>query len=442
MSLFALALAVACGGGSEAPIPDVADAHAERDVTDGVAQLTTTVTVRFDRRFEFDQARVPLPSLFEFQVPEAGGGTTRVLVQEAAVSPDDARTVTLKVDRLIPDQSELRISKSAFRRDEKGQIVAKVRSDVTELAALLGSTQFAVTNTDLLDASNQPEPQPADRDAAAMRAALDAHLQARGTPQDVRDRALQRYDEMPPDIVLSPKLRAALAGLTGTFAEGAIDDLLTANNCTGMPAARIAFEVPPDAPDLFARVTFTPDGARIVSVNPILEGDRFERLMPILAHEAIHCDDDAGRIEEVAATAFDSFLYLGLITVDPTIVEGGTKLSKDLNVDVVAMFNSGRRFPESVGVLPSIGVKQVLPLSSVGYASFAELVAAAYEGIPSTASPEEPLAHQYAAVLAQANGMPEGPAFNLAYLDELLGRSVDPASLATVIQVFGLAPSE
>ena len=193
----------------------------------------------------------------------------------------------------------------------------------------------------------------ADRDATVQREALEFHLNQRQVdPQTYLD-ALAIYDAMPVDIVTSPKLRAALAALTGTFAEPALESLLTGENCTGLPAARIAFETPPGGPELIARVTYLGTGARVISVNPFAEGERIEHLMPILAHEAVHCDGLDGRAEELAATAFDGLLYLNLVAAEPELARTKTRVARELNIDAVALINSGGLLPESIGVCPS-----------------------------------------------------------------------------------------
>ncbi|MCK9517417.1 MAG: hypothetical protein M0R74_00095 [Dehalococcoidia bacterium] len=442
VALLAVALSAACSESDPPPMPSVREARAERDVVDGEAQLTTTVTVAFDRVFELAESRVPLASKFEFAVPGSGpGGDQRVLVREAEVQPGNGRVIVLRVDALIPAESELKVSRSAFRRNEPGELVKPVTSDLAAEITPLAAMAFAVTREGVLgEAAESPPPSEADRDPAVQREALAAHLDLRGMPPDATRRALARYDTIPPELVPSPKLRAALAGLTGTFAEPAIDDLLTAANCTEAPVSRIVFEAPPDEPDLFARVTFEDTGARVVSIAPALESEPFERLIPVLAHEAVHCDREDGKFEEVAATAFDTFLWIQLLSVDPSLAEGRTQLARELNIDAVAMFNSGRRFPEALGLLPSVGVVQALPLTSAEHRSFADLVAAAYGSLGNN-SPDEPLARQYVQLLAQATGHPEGSPFNLIYLDELLSRATSSGLLAALLEIYELAPT-
>jgi hypothetical protein len=273
-----------------------------------------------------------------------------------------------------------------------------------------------------------------------MRAALEDHLRARKESAETVARALEVFDTTPPSIVPSAKLRAALAALTGTFAEPAISALLTTQNCTEKPAAGVLFQEPPGGGNLIARVTRS-SGARVVSINPFAEGERIEHLMPILAHEAIHCDEDDGIYEEVAATAFDGFLYLQLVSVFPDLAEANTRVARELNIDAVAMINSGQRWPESIGILQSPGVELALPLTTSPARSFAEIVALAYRQITETDSPPEAVAQAYADRIAEFSGQLRGEAFDLVYLDQTLGLALDPGILAAAIVAFGLTPA-
>ncbi len=435
--LVGLAIA-ACSKGSEAgPPPEVVSAVAERDVVDGLATLRSTVTVRFDRPFELAPSRVPLESHFEFEVPQAAGGTKRVLVASAK---RESRAIVLKVDALIPDGATLKVARRAFSAAATGEMEARVEGELTPALVLLASTALQVSDPSFYDPAVVAEVKEGDRDAVVQRKALEAHLSQRQVdPQTFAD-ALLIYDAIPAEIVTSPKLRAALAALTGTFAEPAIQSLLTGENCTGLPAARVAFEPPPGNADLIARVTYRGNGARVISLNPFAEGERIEHLMPILAHEAVHCDGLDGRAEELAATAFDGLLYLNLVAAEPELARAKTRVARELNIDAVALINSGGRLPESIGVLPSPGVSRILPGTNNEHGSFAEFIVAAYPQIDLPTSPTEELAQDYADILAQAAGMERGDPFSIRYLDELLGRAIHPAVLVGAIQAFGLAP--
>lgn len=430
-----------CSSGSETPaVPGFASVVAERDVVDGKAQLTSTVRVMFDRNWQLAEQDLPFASLFELTVPDIGGHSKRVFINTATRSESNNRLAVLTVKELVPEGSTLTVERKAFERNGRGTISAEVEADLDPALVVLASQAMVVANPAMFDQPTTPPVTAADNDNAAQREALEKHLKNRpGDPSTFVDHVLAVYDAIPPEIVPSAKLRAALAGLNGTFAEPAISALLTSDNCTGKPAARIAFEPPPDFPDLLARVT-RENGARVISVNPMAEGDRFEFLMPLLAHEAIHCDDKSGRVEEIASAAFDTFLYLQLVAIEPELASAHTRVARELNIDAVGMINSGQRYPESVGILPSIGVKAILPLTNSPAGSFAELVANAYASVPDTSSPPEQVAVDYTNILAKATGMDIDNPFDLVYLDELLSRAMDPGVFARAISAFGLVP--
>lgn len=438
LAVAALGLA-ACSSGEPAAVPNVVLARATRDVLDGEAKLSSTVEVRFDRTVVLAPQKVPLASNFEFAVTGlAGGAPRRVLVSRAEVSGSNSRVIVLKVDQVVPDGAKLKVAEKAFSATAKGETVVSVEGDLNPALVLLATTALGLGRPQLLDTGVAREVKESDRDPEAVRAALSEMLDRRGADEGTKKAALAKFDSIPVSAIPAPKLRAALAGLMGTFAEPAIEALLTTNNCSGKPVAQVLFQPPPDAPKLIARVTFAKNGQRIISLNPFTEGERIEHLMPILAHEAIHCDNEDSRAEEVAATAFDAFLYLQLAASMPEIVNAGTPLSRELNIDAIALINSGRRLPESVGILQSPGVVRVLPDTSVQYSSFAELVAAAYPGIDQPQSAPEPLAELYVARLAVLAVMQPGQAFNIRYLDELLGRALDAQVLGKAIEAFGL----
>jgi len=445
LGLAAIAAGGCTGGSSEPPtIPRVTSAVAERDVVDGAAQPSSTIRVEFDRDLERAGGPVPLGSHFELTAPvyDTNGELKdeRVIVQDASI-PDDAEdTVLLEVAQLIPTGSVLTIRDAAWDSDADGSSVVDVESQFPPEIVVLATQAFQTTDASLLEAGERPITA-ADRDPAAVRALLEDHLELRGSSDDVRAAALNAYDTMPADIVPAPKMRAALAALTGSFAEPALDSLLTADNCTGAPAALVTFQVPPEAPELLARVTRTDDGRRVVSLQPSLEGERFEHLMPLLAHEPIHCDDTDGIVEEVASTAFDTYLYIILLAVDPSLATGGSTLTRDLAIDAIAFVNSGRLLPESGGILPTDGIEDALPGTTVAVPSFGDFIASAYSQIDEFESPTEPLAQEYADGIAANSGLPEGDAFDLTYLDALLSASMGAETMVVLLDALSLVPA-
>ncbi len=437
-------LVAACGGASpEGTIPRVTEARAERLLIDGAPAVASSVDVRFATEFTLAETKIPLASHFELEIPltsSPGARTERRLVQSATAA-EDRMSIRLEIAAVVPAGATLHIARKAFRTGATGDFTATVRGDLTPELAILASRALVVGRADILAAPEIAAPTPDDDDPAAMRAMLERHLVDRGSELETVQRALARFDAIPAAIVPAPKLRAALAALTGTFAEPALDSLFTEQNCSLNPAAAILFQPPPDQPELFARATRDRQGRRVISVNPDLKGDRIEHLMPILAHEAIHCDRDDSPVEEIAATAFDTFLYIQLVAAIPEVAAAGTPLARDLNVDAIAMINSGRMVPESTGILRSPGVTRALPGTTAAFASFADLVAAAYPGLQGQ-SPSEALAEAYAARLAAVAGMPPGSAFDLEYLDEVVGRATSLGLLVAALAVFQMEPAE
>ena len=289
----------------------------------------------------------------------AYGSEKRVLIRDAERSETNSRFVTLTVNALVPEGSVLKVQKKAFERKAAGELTVDVESELDTALVLLASQALFVTRESFYDDPTIAPVVDADKDPAAMRSVLETHLSNRNSPPDVTSKALAAYDAMSADIVPSQSSGRARRAHR-PFSERAIVSILTGDNCTDRPAARLVFQPPPGNPELVARVTHA-GGARVISMNPFAEGERIEHLMPILAHEAIHCDREDGIFEEVAATAFDGFLYLQLVSASPELATLNTKVARELNIDAVAMINSGQRYPESIGILRSPGVTAALP---------------------------------------------------------------------------------
>ena len=444
VALFAAVLfAAACGDEAPRPMPQILEATAARDMTGGQALPSTTIAVRMDRDFSLASTRTPLASHFELLIHDVlGDSGNPTFVQTATRSADDPRLFILEVSRLVPEGTTLSISRRAFREGDLGTLDAEVGSELTSAQAFFAETQFRFHDPAILGgAAGAGVSDPDEQDLDVQREALRDHLLARGANAEAIALATARFDALPEAIIPSPKLRAAVAALTGTFAEPAHDYLVSDQNCTGEPASLVAFQPPPGRPELLARSTRADDGRLVISINPRLIGERIEHLMPVLAHEAIHCDDVDGLFEEVAATAFDTLLYIELLVKFPELPFTGTELARELNIDALAMLNSGRLIPESGGVLPSAGLGPALPGSDTDYRSFADLVAASYSRVSPNDSPAETIAVAYAGALAARTGMALDDPFNLVYLDELIARSFSADMLISLLETLGLEPA-
>ncbi len=444
-TLLATVVLAGCGGRPTAvETPRIVSASAERLTSAfGAALVATELRVQLDRPLRTLDSSVPIASYFELVLPRSDGSTKTVLVEQAEADEERPDVVRLRVGYVLPEGTVVRLAERAFVQGATGWVEAPVEGGLPLLQAELANGPLRFSDPRVVEVARVPEVTPEDRDPEAMREALARHLERRGAPTPLREAALATYDAIPAEIVPAPKARAALAALVGTFAEPAVASILSGAHCEGAPVARVEFAPPPDFPNLLARVTRDEEsGRRILWLNPSLEGERFELLMPLLAHEAVHCDQLDGRFEELAATAFDTFLYLQLVAVDPSLPLEGTPLARTLNTDALALINSGTWLPESVGVLRSPRVDRVLPESNAEASSFLEHVAAAYPTIDFDFSPTEPLAQSYADRIAELTGQAQGDPFEPVYLDRLLALAMDSGTMLRVIAALRLEPAD
>jgi len=436
-------VAAACGGGrnGEEPFepPAVARAVAVRQIENGVALLKTVIEVEFDAAVYNGKRDAPAFEYVTIDIPSASAsdGIETVSASEVRV---DGEMVFVTVPRPVPQDSVLHIEGGLFGHTDAPPIQVDVASTLSTFQATLAGNALQPTSPDVVTAGDPPAVTTGDRDTETLRRIMVDHLIGRGTTESIVGRAVGIYDAIDPEIVPSPKIRAALGALAGSFAEPAVEYLFSDVSCTGTPVTLVDFREIPQGGTLLARVIFDDNGDRIVLLKPSLEGERFELLMPLLAHEAIHCDQVDTIEEETAASAFDILLYAQLLTIDPSLALEGTPLSRALNLDLIAMINSGRRYPESLGILASDGVTQALPGTNSPLRSFAEVIANAYDLPPSDSPAPELLADVYASILAEQSGFQAGQPFDLVYLDQLIAQQMEPQALAALVIALTLQP--
>ncbi len=434
-------LVASCGGGEPPPPPiRPLEASAERLYQDDLPLVRSIVRVRFDGPVEALTLRA-LHTAFRLTLPEGSPLTGHSLGEMPVESVEvvNSRAVELVVRSLIPNGSTLHVSTSAFS-EESDEVTLPVTTEFTELGVLLAGGVFAFGDLSLVEPRAPETPTAADRDAALVRSTLETHLDERGASSPVRNAALTLYDVMDDETIPAPKVRAALAALAGTFADAGVRSLLGRDNCTGEPAAFIGFQEPPGDPDLAARVTYDDDGRRVLSIRPDLEAAPFELLMPLLAHEAVHCDRLDTLEEEIVASAIDVYLYIHLLISQPELVRDPSPLARNFNIEALAMLNSGRAVPESLGILPSPHGREVLPGSGLSHRSFVDVIGASYAEGAQPSAPAEPVAQQYLDRLAQAVDAPLGSPLDLAYVDSLLGRATSFEAISNLLDLFDLVP--
>ena len=438
-----LAVLVASCGGGEPPPPPVRplEASAERLYQDDLPLARSLVRVRFDGPVEPVTLRA-LHTAFRLTLPEGSPLTGHSLgdMPVESVEVVSSRAVELVVRSLIANGSTLHVSASAFSEENDEEVTVPVTTEFTELGVLLAGGVFAFGDLSLVEPRAPETPTAADRDPAIVRSSLETHLDERGASSPVRNAALTLYDVMDDETIPAPKVRAALAALAGTFADAGVRSLLGRDNCTGEPAAFIGFQEPPGDPDLAARVTYDDDGRRILSIRPDLEAAPFELLMPLLAHEAVHCDRLDTMEEEIVASAMDVYLYIHLLISQPELVRDSSPLARNFNIEALAMLNSGRAVPESLGILPSPHGREVLPGSGLSHRSFVDVIGASYADDAQPSAPAEPVAQQYLDRLAQAVDAPLGSPLDLAYVDSLLGHATSFEAISNLLDLFDLVP--
>jgi hypothetical protein len=147
----------------------------------------------------------------------------------------------------------------------------------------------------------------------------------------------------------APNMRAALASLTGTVADGAIDQYTTTANVTGKPFTVVDFSSEVSNSAVIAETKGTPSTGRLRTLfKTQYEGESFLTLAPFLAHEMVHQDLVGGTPdlqdgidEEEFAVTVETMVWSQELLVDPTQASNHTALSAHLNEDLLAMLNSG-----------------------------------------------------------------------------------------------------
>lgn len=150
-------------------------------------------------------------------------------------------------------------------------------------------------------------------------------------------------------IIPEPALRAALLSLQGTASASAINAVLTSNNQSGKPFAKIYFDASLNS-SLPAEANSLSDGSRIIKVNANLKAEAFQALGAELAHEVMHQDNVNGQNEEILAESAKTFAWAQMLLVDPKLAQINTILVRSLNTDLLAVLNSGNRSFSKVGV--------------------------------------------------------------------------------------------
>jgi hypothetical protein len=163
-------------------------------------------------------------------------------------------------------------------------------------------------------------------------------------PQRVRDGLAVYGDPAAQQKVPEPTLRAALAALTGTLGEPAIEYLLYR-----APVALIHFGVfvfeGQGLPGALAGTYGMADGTQQIVFDRRGRFAPFAAFSALLFHEALHADaddTDAGLPEEALASALEALIYMEMLLTEPALAQLPDELTRfNNNPMALIRLNSG-----------------------------------------------------------------------------------------------------
>ena len=212
---------------------------------------------------------------------------------------------------------------------------------------------FAPTNRDLFFTYEHPDwadaAPPDEVDGPGLneeetRAALRAFLEGRFPCASGRvQEGLGVYgDPVARQKFPEPTLRAALAALTGTLGEPAIQFLLYR---TPVTLVNFGIYVEGGVPARVAGTYNSPDGTREIVFDRLYRFAPFGAFSALLVHEALHIgvdDDTAGLPEEAVASAVEALVYMEMLLTDPTLARLPDELTRfSSNHLALVRLNSG-----------------------------------------------------------------------------------------------------
>ncbi len=232
-------------------------------------------------------------------------------------------------------------------------------------------TNPAWTDVAPLDYPDGPAPTEADT-KAALRSLLQQRLPC--APDRVLD-GLKAFDNpIARQKVPEPTLRAALAALTGTLGEPAIDFVTDQT-----PVTLIHFGVylmdEEGIPTHVAGVYTYPDHTIQIVIDRRYRFLPFPALSALLFHETVHAgldDIEAGFPEETVASALESLVYLQMLLVDPSIAALPDDLTRFVeNHQALVRLNSGPVGSDRLTLFVPASEQNIDPLATEPLTEFA-----------------------------------------------------------------------
>jgi hypothetical protein len=328
-------------------------------------------------------------------------------------------------------------------RGSRGREPTEPNSDAVG-RMLLSQRPFAPTDTALFDPSAYPTAPPlvpAPRtdhsdSVETIEGELHRVLTARRSPDAALAAGLATYASAAARrICPEARLRAALATLAGTLGEPVSAYLLESGNWE-----RIVFGSLQGGGAIAETLTRKGEARRTIIVSDRYRFESPAVLAPVLAHEALHRDEQAsGEFEEAAGYAIYTLIYAQFVRDDPALAGTGTALIRALNTNLLIRLNSAHPGEAGLRVFAPDN-RPVLPGSRFDQPDIASFFDLTY----AWPTPGNPLLARYLALLANPGVThPAHPSFDLEtlrFIDENLNSAVlDAQDLVAVARSLRLA---
>lgn len=246
-----------------------------------------------------------------------------------------------------------------------------------------------------------------------------ANTQAESAASLIDNAQLKKY-------VPDPRLRAAVAMLKGTAADGAIQaiengafknivfasDSIDANNGTNSAMAYSQTQ---------------PDGSQVIKVNSRYANEDPRELASLLAHEVSHQDGVNSVPEEQTAYSLESMVYGQYVLADPSLPLQKTELTQRRNMELLARMNDRDANTGNLRILSANG-STLYPGGKVTLPNFASAVTATD---PGTAEATTPGNAYLRSVVKNLTGKDLGP--NIGYNSTTL-KAIDSSQTLFTLQ--------
>lgn len=379
------------------------------DETTGEPLNSSRVTVRFSEGIDLAD---PLKfRMFGYAInPASASGTAQQKITINLLNMregSDGNKIVFETDRRVRKGAQFIIYDGAITNTSDGQSIgeqsARLPKGLNKERYTLACRVWTPTNLNFFNQqqfANAPATTPTPNQPSGTTVLndltdfLDAKIAAGQINATQKQAALDRYnDPTTQSIIPSANLRAAMVSLVGTAGEGAILSMLTAANASGSPFTVIDFstEVSQSAP--IAETKGNPATGRLRTLfKTQFQGEPFQVLSVILAHEALHQDAVSGSTtslpdsqnEEIFANTVETMIWAQQLLADPTLASRGTQLVTLENGQLLAMLNSGTALFPRVGLYdaPLLGAQNVfnggVAVSGGPYSSFENFIRRTY----------------------------------------------------------------